>query len=84
MRLNPFKTWQRLTLAYLFLCASSGALIAAYAESISKPLILWQFILAWPVWLIIKAFAIILGGFWLPLAVGTTFLVGATVAPSVR
>jgi hypothetical protein len=84
MTFNRIKAWQWFTLTYLLLCIGSAALVAVYADQILKSVIIWQFILAFPFWIVVKFFAGIVGGFWFPLAIGATCLVAATLASSIR
>ncbi|WP_454886179.1 hypothetical protein [Sphingomonas oryzagri] len=84
MALKPIRTWQRVALTYLLLCFVSAIAISVCADNLLKPILLWQFILASPFWLVVKALYIIIGGFWLPLFGAALILSMATIAPSIR
>jgi CHASE2 domain-containing sensor protein len=84
MILKPIRKWQRIALVYLFLCLVSAVAIFVYADSLLKPILLWQFILASPLWLVVKPISILVGGFWLPLFSAAIILSMATIAPSIR
>jgi len=61
-----------------------GGIVAFFEESILKPLILWQFLLGLPFWLLIKIFAIVIGKFWWSLGIGTVSMAMAIIWPSTK